>query len=108
MTIFQMIFRFLYAVLAVAVLTGLLMLLFPVIKNTSDLRERKQTLEQEIAGKEARIQALKAMQDRFVNDPDFVEHTARALGMVAPEETVYTFEERATAPHVRGETGGPR
>ena len=108
MTILQMIFRFLYTVLAIAVLTGLLMLLLPVIKNTSDLRGRKQTMENEIADKEARIQELKAKQDRFVNDPDFVEHTARALGMVAPDETVYTFEDRGTAPHTRRETGGSR
>ncbi len=98
MTILQIIFRFLYTVLAVAILTGLLLLLWPVLQTASDLRTKRQDLEAEIAAKEARIQTLKEKQDRFVNDPDFVEHTARALGMVAPDETVYTFDDKGEQP----------
>lgn len=80
-------------VIAIAILTALGMVLVPVIQNANSLREEKASLEDEIARKEERIRELKSYQDRFVNDPDFVEHTARELGLVMPGETVYEFEE---------------
>lgn len=91
MTLTQMIYRTALIVIAFAILTALGMVLIPVISNANALREEKATLEAEIAAKEERIQQLKSYQERFINDPDFVEHTARELGLVAPGETVYEF-----------------
>ncbi len=91
MTLTQIIYRTALIVIAVAILTALGMLLFPVIRDANALRDEKAALETEIALKEDRIQQLKSYQERFINDPDFVEHTARELGLVAPGETVYEF-----------------
>ncbi len=93
MTVTQIIYRTALIVIAIAILTALGMFLIPVIHDANALRAEKSELEAEIAAKEARIQQLKAYQERFINDPDFVEHTARELGMVAPGETVYEFND---------------
>ena len=93
MTLTQMIYRTALLVIAIAILTALGMVLVPVIRNANALRAEKAELEADIAAKEERIQQLKSYQERFVNDPDFVEHTARQLGLVAPGETVYEFSD---------------
>ncbi len=93
MTLTQMIYRTALIVIAVAILTALGMVLIPVIHHANELRAEKATLEDDIAAKEERIKELKSYQERFVNDPDFVEHTARQLGLVAPGETVYEFND---------------
>jgi cell division protein FtsB len=94
MTVFQIIYRTSLIVIAIAILTALGMILVPVINNANELRSEKASLEEEIAKKEERIRQLKSYQDRFVNDPDFVEHTARELGLITPGETVYEFEDK--------------
>ena len=91
MTLTQMIYRSALLVIAFAILTALGMILIPVIRNANALRTEKAALETEIAAKEERILQLKSYQERFINDPDFVEHTARQLGLVAPGETIYEF-----------------
>lgn len=93
MTLTQIIYRTALIVIAIAILTALAMVLLPVISNANALRAEKSGQEAEIAAKEARIQQLKSYQERFITDPDFVEHTARELGLVAPGETVYEFSD---------------
>jgi cell division protein FtsB len=93
MTILQMISRVSLVVIAVAILTALAMFLFPVVNEAKGLRAEKAALEAEIARKEARILELKSFQERFVNDPEFVEQTARQMGLVTPGETIYEFSE---------------
>ncbi len=93
MTVVQIIYRSSVIAIAIAILTALGMLLIPVVQNANELRSEKTDLESEIFQKEARIRELKSYQERFVNDPDFVEHTARELGLVMPEETMYNFND---------------
>jgi len=93
MTLLQMIYRTSLIVIAIAILTAFGMILIPVVRDARNLRAEKAAIQTDIARKETRIRELKAFQERFVNDPDFVEHTARQLGLVAPGETVYEFEE---------------
>lgn len=93
MTLTQIIYRTALLVIAIAILTALGMVLIPVIRDANELRDEKAELENRIAAKEARIRELKEYQERFINDPDFVEHTARQLGLVAPGETVYEFDD---------------
>ena len=94
MTLLQIIYRTSLIVIAIAILTAFGMLLIPVLRNAQSLRTEKSVLEEEIAQKEARIRELKAYQERFVNDPDFVEHTARELGLITPGETLYEFDDK--------------
>jgi cell division protein FtsB len=96
MTVVQIIYRTSCIVLAVALLAALGMFLVPVIREANALRAEKMTLEADIARKETRIRELRSNQDRFVNDPDFVEHTAREIGLVTPDETVYEYDAGTT------------
>jgi len=92
MTLLQIIYRTSLVVIAIAILAAFAMILIPVVRHATALRNEKSTLEAEIAQKEGRIRQLRAYQERYVNDPDFVEHTARELGLVTPGETVYEFD----------------
>ncbi|MFU8779682.1 MAG: FtsB family cell division protein [Kiritimatiellia bacterium] len=91
MTLLQIISRVSLIVIAVAILTAFALFLIPLMREANGLRAEKAALEEEIARKEERIRELKSFQERFVTDPEFVEQTARQMGLVAPGETIYEF-----------------
>ena len=83
----------------VLILAGVLLL--GGIKTWRDLRISRgqlQELEQEIAEKQQRIEALKARIERLEGDPHTLERRAREdLGLVRPADVVFVLPEEASA-----------
>ena len=52
------------------------------------------TLQNEALRK--KISDLKNRQERFKNDPEFVERTAREMGMLKPNEVVFKFTNKTS------------
>lgn len=83
----------------VLILAGVLLL--GGIKTWRDLRVSRtqlQELEQEIADKQERIEALKARIQRLEEDPQTLERRAREdLGLVRPADVIFVLPEEAPA-----------
>ena len=72
-------------------LTGVLLFFLPKLRESQQLQRSKATLEESNNRMEAQIRLLESKCKRFNYDKEFVERTARELGMVKPDETVYKF-----------------
>jgi cell division protein FtsB len=91
MSTWRLIYRFSWALLAVLVAIGLLCVFTPKCHTLTQLQKTRNKLEAKNAEQAAEIKELKIKQERFTSDPAFVEHTARAEGMVTEGEVVYKF-----------------
>lgn len=72
-------------------LTGMLLFFLPKLRESHQLHRTKASLEENNARMETQIRLLESKCKRFNYDKEFVERTARELGMVKPDETVYKF-----------------
>ena len=63
----------------------------PKLRESQQLQRTKIALDEENNRMEMQIRLLESKRKRFNYDKEFVERTARELGMVKPDETVYKF-----------------
>lgn len=91
------IYRIAWCVLALIALVTLVFLFLPKVRKYRELQgERVEKREQNSEKKEA-IQDLRTKQEKFRNDPGFIEHTARGIGMAKSDETIFRFTNSGAA-----------
>jgi len=91
MNIWRVIYRFSWGLLVVLTGFGLLLVFTPKARKLAYLQRVKTQLENKNAEKTVQIKDLQDRQERFISDPEFVEHTAREAGLVMRDEIVYKF-----------------
>jgi cell division protein FtsB len=92
MSVWVLIYRFAWSMLAVLGLIALVGSFYPPTRQFYDLRQRKAQLEEEIRAQEAVLLELKHKEEQLLKDPRFVERIAREeLGLSKPGETVFKF-----------------
>ncbi|NCC50423.1 MAG: hypothetical protein EOM20_04320 [Spartobacteria bacterium] len=100
MDYWRTIYRTAWIVLGIVLVIGGLCIFWRPINQYREYQRREAELEQEKQLEEELIKHLKMQQQRFQNDPRFVEHVAHELGLVKPNETLFKFadEKPGTAP----------
>ena len=78
-------------------IVALICLFLPKVYHFQYLQERRDELRRQNAEKQAMIQDRQQKQEKFRSDPAFVERTAREMGMVKPNETIFKFTNGPTA-----------
>jgi len=91
MNIWSIIYRFSWGLLAILLVIGFVLIFTPKARKLAQLQRVKAEIEARNAERDEQIKALQIRQERFVSDPEFVEHTAREAGMVMEGEVVYKF-----------------
>ena len=89
MNIWVMIYRVCWVLLAVLSIVGLTCVFVPKVKELWAHQEHRDAIKAENRQMIHEIEELKANQERFQNDPAYVEHIARLQGMVKGGEVVY-------------------
>lgn len=84
-------YRFAWIVVIVSCVIAVVCVFLPKAHSYRELQKRKMALEEANARMEARIRQLDLNQQRFRNDPEFVERIAREQGMAKPGETIFRF-----------------
>jgi cell division protein FtsB len=102
MSAWSLIYRICWSLLTVLVLIGMVCVFMPKCRSLANLRTTRAAIEQSNGKLVADIRDLRIRQERFTSEPAYVERTAREIGMVRPNETVYMFT-NATA---QAATGG--
>ncbi len=91
MNIWNIIYRFSWGLLAVLIVIGLILIFTPKARKLAYLQGVKAEIEARNAEKAEQVKDLQTRQERFVSDPEFVEHTAREAGLVMAGEVVFKF-----------------
>lgn len=91
MNYWLVIYRFAWGVLGVLVTIGLVCIFVPRCNKLRAMQRKRIELQTENRTLEAMTQELRIKQERFSTEPPFVERTAREIGMVKTNETVYKF-----------------
>lgn len=73
------------------IVVGLFLSFLPKTRKIAFLQSIKQQIETRNAAKADQIKELQIKQERFISDPEFVEHTAREAGLVTRDEVVFKF-----------------
>ncbi|MBP5791269.1 MAG: septum formation initiator family protein [Kiritimatiellae bacterium] len=87
-------FRAFTVSLALAILVGGTVMLWPNYMRSRSLREKDAKLNEEIAAMRRKIAELRDNQTRFKTDREFVEMIARQNRRVFPGEIVFIFDEK--------------
>lgn len=85
------IYRFACVLLIVLFAVALICLFLPKCNKLRELQRERAELQKENRKLENQIKELAIKQERFNSDLTFVEHTAREMDMIKPEETVFKF-----------------
>lgn len=94
------IYRFAWGALIVIFIIASICVFLPRYNRIRQLQKKKIELQEENHRVEARIEELRIKQQQFSSDPTFVERTAREIGMIKPDETVFKFtNEQSRAGH---------
>lgn len=72
-------------------LLAVLSLFLPKLSETRQLQRTKAAIEEENNRLANDVRQLESKRKRFNYDKAFVERTAREIGMVKPDETIYKF-----------------
>ncbi|MFC1498712.1 septum formation initiator family protein [Verrucomicrobiota bacterium] len=78
-------------ILAVLFVIAVICFFMPKCNKLRQMHEQKIEDRKEIKEMETKITRVTKNRERFKNDPTFVEHTAREIGKVKPNETVFIF-----------------
>ena len=93
MTVFAVLRRFVWLLLAVLFAVGLACVFVPPSRHLRELQRRRADLMAENLRTQELIRELRAKQQRFDADPSFVERTARETGRVKTNEVVFKFQD---------------
>jgi len=89
----NLVYRLAWVSLVVMGLLGAALVFVPTWQTHRELQRRQAEAQEQIRIYEERIQQLKADQERFHQDPRFIERLAHDLGMARPDEVVFRFNE---------------
>ena len=81
------------AVAVVILVIGVLLMFLPKVKQMNNYRDRRDKLQHRIEITENDEQELKNKQQRFLNDPIYVERVAHAVGYAHKDDLIYHFSE---------------
>jgi cell division protein FtsB len=87
----RIIYRVALVLLAMVVPVGIACFFLPKCDRLRVLQSQKTVLEDENQRIEALTRELRAKQERFATDTNFVERTAREVGMAKSNEIVFRF-----------------
>ncbi len=94
MNFWATLYRVCFVILVLLLVFGLASVFVPLFRENRDRERKVTTLQEEIDVKNAEIIHLRKQQEKFQNDPTFVENLARdEFGKVRPGETIYRFQE---------------
>ncbi len=91
MSYWTFIYRLAWTMLAVLLLTGSAFIFVPRYQELQELQRRETALLDQIRQKEEILRSLRIKQERFENDPEFVERIAHDIGMARPNEVIYRY-----------------
>lgn len=83
--------RIIYLAIALGGAFALVCVFWPQYKKYEHFQHQESDLKEKITREEKTIKDLMRQQERFVNDPTFVERIAHEAGMVKSNETLFTF-----------------
>lgn len=89
----NLIYRVLWALLAVVFVIAAVLLFQPKLRQLRATQAEKARLEELERLDRELLQALKEKQDRFARDPRFVEQVAHDMGMARPGEVLFKFDD---------------
>jgi len=99
------IYRFSWVLIVILVIAVVIGLFVPKSNPYREMHEKKLAYQEEIRRKEDEIRLLRARQNRFQTDPAYVERTARQIGLVKTNETVFRVTNEVPAAAGAGEGG---
>ena len=70
---------------------GAIFICLPQVRKMQAMQRTKTQYQQANQELTDGIETFKEKQERFSTDPKYVERTARDIGMVKPNETIFTF-----------------
>jgi cell division protein FtsB len=92
MKLWMMVMRVLQG-LFIALILALVVLMFePKLQEYQNLRRLEAQRREEVREQEERHKALRLKQERFVNDPRFVETLAHDLGLARSNEVLFRIQ----------------
>lgn len=91
MRYWQMITRLVLIPIILFGIVAVISWVMPKCQEYQRLQNQRMALDEENTRLEANIRQLETKRKRFAYDKDFVERTARELGMAKPGETIYKF-----------------
>lgn len=86
--------KFAWIALCVIVVVSFACLFLPRCRQLTALNRRRLELETHNSALQRAIAELKWKQERFLSDPDFVEHVAREAGRIKSDEILFKFTNR--------------
>ncbi len=91
MSVLRTLSKFVIVIVITLTVSGAACIFIPKRNQLRDLKQLREQYQRDIQSRQSRVQAIRTMQERFRNDPEFVERTARRSRLVRPNETVYVF-----------------
>jgi len=85
------IYRFAWITLTALVLIGVGFMFMPLVQQDREFQRREAVLREEIRVSEEQIRQLRINQERFQNDPAFIERIAHEMGLAKPDEVIFRF-----------------
>lgn len=93
MTVVRMFYRFTLSVIYILIVVGATLVLVPKYRQLVHLRTERERLAKENEQTEMLIAEVRARQQRFASDPQFVERIAHRNRRLRPNETVFVIEQ---------------
>ena len=85
-------YRLGWVVAGILLAIGAVFVFGPQLAQQQELQREKDAKEARAAELDEQIDALQKKQERFENDPSYVERVARETGRVKPDEVVIRYE----------------
>lgn len=92
MNIWKLVYRISWGLLVVIILASIIRLFYPQWMEYRSAQQVKAGIEEEIRLNNELIKVYKLKQERFKNDPEFVERMAHKVGLAKENETIFRFE----------------
>ena len=93
MNLWSVIYRISWALLLVIIAATIVRLFHPKWTEYRDAQAVKLRIEEEVRLNEELINVYRIKQERFKNDPEFVERMAHEVGLAKESETIFRFED---------------
>ena len=91
MNYWVLLYRFAWGLLVVLFVVGAACVFVPKGHHLRELQRKRDSLHEDNGRTELITRDLRERQQRFQNDPSFVERTAREAGMIRPNEVVFKY-----------------
>lgn len=103
MNLWRAIYKAGWVLLCVLFVVVLICIFRPKYRSLRALQVKKAQIQEENRRIAGAARELRTKQDRFHSDPAFVVHTAREMGMVKPDDTVFKLVTNARRESAEGQ-----